>query len=275
MKTLQLSLAAAAAALSSVAAEDSSELCSCTPTSYSLELNFDGTCTSTTGFESDGLEGNLCFFTEGGDPDEIAEEFGVPAGRKLRNNARHVIDSSDAELKKILGNVDLSSHYEHAKQFQTKKTSQFNRRRLQLDTKVTTVTSITFLEQDTSAELEIINQDINVYIDKTRLCQSFENIINNAIKYSSATCLKISLGIHNHSTVLIKFEDDGVGVEDVHLTHLFEHLYRVEDSRNRKTGGSGLGLSICRHIVMAHQGEINAENSPLGGLAIIIKLPIV
>ena len=165
MKTYQLSLAAAAAALSSVAAEEpGSELCSCTPTSYSLELNFDGTCTSTTGFESDGLEGNLCFFTEGGDPDEIAEEFGVPPadrqGRKLRNTARRVVDSSDAELKKILGNVDLSSHYEHAKQFQqTKTTSQFNRRRLQLDTKVSTVTSVTFLEQDTSAELDIINQD--------------------------------------------------------------------------------------------------------------------
>lgn len=127
-------------------------------------------------------------------------------------------------------------------------------------------------------DIEIIEQSINVYVDKTRLCQSFENIINNAIKYSSASCFKISLSIensHHHSNVLIKFEDNGVGVDDIHLSHLFEHLYRVEDSRNRKTGGSGLGLSICRHIVMAHQGEITAENSPLGGLAIIIKLPIV
>jgi two-component system sensor histidine kinase BaeS len=131
------------------------------------------------------------------------------------------------------------------------------------------------LDAGISLELEIINQDINVYIDTTRLCQSFENIINNAIKYSSATQLKISLSIEKNSTALIKFEDDGVGVEDVHLIHLFEHLYRIEDSRNRKTGGSGLGLSICRHIIMAHQGEISAENSPLGGLAIIIKLPVV
>jgi len=125
---------------------------------------------------------------------------------------------------------------------------------------------------------DIIDKKINVFIDKTRLCQSFENIINNAIKYSTATCFNISLSIENtnhSSNVLIKFEDNGVGVDDIHLSHLFEHLYRVEDSRNRKTGGSGLGLSICRHIVMAHQGEITAENSPLGGLAIIIKLPIV
>ena len=133
-------------------------------------------------------------------------------------------------------------------------------------------------DADITLNTEIIDDNINIYVDKTRLCQSFENIINNAIKYSAATCLNITLSIensYNHSNVLIKFEDNGVGVDDIHLSHLFEHLYRVEDSRNRKTGGSGLGLSICRHIVIAHKGEITAENSPLGGLAIIIKLPIV
>tara|TARA_R110001583_G_scaffold103271_1_gene250427 strand:+ start:1 stop:1482 length:1482 start_codon:yes stop_codon:yes gene_type:complete len=120
-------------------------------------------------------------------------------------------------------------------------------------------------------------QDIAIYGDKTRLCQLFENIINNCIKYSSASLLNISLiveNINSNPTALIKFEDNGVGVDDVHLAHLFEHLYRVEDSRNRKTGGSGLGLSICRHIVLAHQGDITAEQSSLGGLAIMIKLPL-
>lgn len=120
-------------------------------------------------------------------------------------------------------------------------------------------------------------QEIIIYGDKTRLCQLFENIINNCVKYSSASQLNISLNLENFndaSTAIIKFEDNGNGVDDIHLMHLFEHLYRVEDSRNRKTGGSGLGLSICRHIVQGHQGEIIAEQSSLGGLAIIIKLPI-
>lgn len=120
-------------------------------------------------------------------------------------------------------------------------------------------------------------QEIIIYGDKTRLCQLFENIINNCVKYSSASRLNISLNLENindASTAIIKFEDNGNGVDDIHLIHLFEHLYRVEDSRNRKTGGSGLGLSICRHIVQGHQGEIIAEQSSLGGLAIIIKLPI-
>jgi two-component system sensor histidine kinase BaeS len=131
--------------------------------------------------------------------------------------------------------------------------------------------------------LEFNTQKIDVYADKTRLCQLFENIINNCIKYSSANELSISLVVNdlaskgtnnNQDYVVITFADNGVGVDDVHLQNLFEHLYRVEDSRNRKTGGSGLGLSICRHIVMAHQGEITAEQSILGGLAIVIKLPL-
>lgn len=131
--------------------------------------------------------------------------------------------------------------------------------------------------------LDFNTQEANIYADKNRLLQLFENIINNCIKYSSATKLNISitfetlnkkLAEQSESTVMITFEDDGVGVEDTHLAHLFEHLYRVENSRNRKTGGSGLGLSICRHIVIAHQGEITAQKSCSGGLAVIVTLPL-
>jgi len=125
--------------------------------------------------------------------------------------------------------------------------------------------------------LDIPSQEIDVYVDKTRLHQLFENVINNCIKYSSATEFKISLNVektNNEPMVILTFEDNGIGVEDMHLEHLFEHLYRVDASRNRKTGGAGLGLSICRLIVTAHQGEIHAEHSVSGGLSIIVKLPI-
>ena len=125
--------------------------------------------------------------------------------------------------------------------------------------------------------LDVPDQEVDAYVDKTRLHQLFENVINNCIKYSSATEFNISLTIDNSELepmVTLTFEDNGIGVEDMHLEHLFEHLYRVDASRNRKTGGAGLGLSICRLIVTAHQGEISAEHSASGGLAIIVKLPI-
>ncbi len=55
--------------------------------------------------------------------------------------------------------------------------------------------------------------------------------------------------------------------------NLFERLYRVETSRNRAKGGSGLGLTICQNIVHAHEGTIVADHSPLGGLKLTITLP--
>jgi two-component system sensor histidine kinase BaeS len=68
-------------------------------------------------------------------------------------------------------------------------------------------------------------------------------------------------------------EDSAPGVPEAALPKLFDHLFRVDDSRNRASGGSGLGLAICQRIVAAHNGSINATASPLGGLAIRVFLP--
>ena len=125
--------------------------------------------------------------------------------------------------------------------------------------------------------VEIEANKAKIFSDSTRLCQLFENLINNCIKYAEANIVKISLELDENeigTLVRVIVEDDGVGVSDIHLPHLFEHLYRVDNSRNRKTGGSGLGLSICAHIVAAHQGNITAKHSELGGLAITIELPL-
>ncbi|WP_028862148.1 ATP-binding protein [Psychromonas aquimarina] len=132
---------------------------------------------------------------------------------------------------------------------------------------------------DAGIQLEAAIGEIpaEIFADKTRLCQLFENLINNCIKYAQASLVKISLEVDEtsgKSAAIVKVQDNGVGVAEEHLPNLFEHLYRVENSRNRKTGGSGLGLSICAHIVAAHQGEISAEQSSLGGLAIVIELPL-
>ncbi|GAA60449.1 two-component system, OmpR family, sensor histidine kinase BaeS [Pseudoalteromonas sp. BSi20652] len=119
---------------------------------------------------------------------------------------------------------------------------------------------------------------ITVQADKTRLLQLLDNILMNAVHY--AQCSTISLTANNicikgQTYLELIIEDNGVGVEQSHLSHLFEYLYRVDSSRNRQEGGSGLGLSICQHIVKGHNGEIAAEKATLGGLAIIIRLPTI
>jgi len=116
----------------------------------------------------------------------------------------------------------------------------------------------------------------NVFADETRLSQLFENLINNCIKYvNTGSKVRLIITVNDIEKLInIVVEDDGGGVEERHLSLLFEPLYRVDDSRNRQTGGSGLGLSICAHIIKAHNGDIWAEQSELGGLAIHVSLPL-
>ena len=73
--------------------------------------------------------------------------------------------------------------------------------------------------------------------------------------------------------VVLTLDDSGPGLQQDQLSHLFDRFYRAEGSRARSSGGSGLGLSICRAIVEAHQGSIEASDSELGGIRIRVSLP--
>lgn len=113
-----------------------------------------------------------------------------------------------------------------------------------------------------------------VQADEQRLQQLFNNLLNNSLRYTDAPgTLQISIQQTEHFAE-ITFADTAPSVPDEALPHLFERLFRVESSRNRLTGGAGIGLSICHNIVEAHGGSIKASHSPLGGLKITIKLPL-
>ena len=94
----------------------------------------------------------------------------------------------------------------------------------------------------------------------------FRNLTENAIAYSEGKNIFISLTKNNETECSIRFEDDGVGVEEKQLPRLFERFYRVDKGRSRQKGGTGLGLSIVKHAVLFHGGSIVASNRPGGGL---------
>ena len=94
----------------------------------------------------------------------------------------------------------------------------------------------------------------------------FRNLTENAVAYSEGKNIYISLLENNERSCSIRFEDDGKGVEQKQLPHLFERFYRVDKGRSRQKGGTGLGLSIVKHAVQFHGGTIIVTNRPKGGL---------
>jgi two-component system sensor histidine kinase BaeS len=118
-------------------------------------------------------------------------------------------------------------------------------------------------------------QSVRIEGDADRLGQVFSNICENACKYvHSPGRLSISGQADDH-VLTFRFQDSGPGVPEEALPRLFDRLFRVDASRSRDSGGSGLGLSICRHIIEKHGGRIWAQRSPRGGLSIGIQLPLV
>ena len=121
--------------------------------------------------------------------------------------------------------------------------------------------------------IQIPKESVVVFADAERCAQLFDNLLNNTLKYTdSGGTLDIELEVAQ-GAVKIDFKDSGPGVAEEERKKLFDRLYRVEGSRNRASGGAGLGLAICRNIVEAHEGVIEAFHSPLGGLWMRITLP--
>ena len=117
-------------------------------------------------------------------------------------------------------------------------------------------------------------EEITVFADRERLHQLFVNLLDNSLKYTDAGgTIAVRLTCRN-SEAEIEFEDSLPGVPESELDKLFDRLYRVEASRNRESGGAGLGLAICRNIVDAHAGTISAHPAPLGGVLIRVTLPV-
>lgn len=96
-----------------------------------------------------------------------------------------------------------------------------------------------------------------VYADKERIIQVLTNLVVNSIKYGTENGFtKVVVENSDNENLLIKVIDNGEGIEEEHLPRLFERFYRIDKNRSRKKGGSGLGLSIVKHIIEAHNQQI-------------------
>lgn len=118
-----------------------------------------------------------------------------------------------------------------------------------------------------------VDEGLAIFGDERRIRQVFDNLLKNSLRYtdSGGEC---RLTTHRkRRRIYINVEDSAPSVSQDELPKLFDRFYRVEASRNRSRGGAGLGLAICKTIISAHEGEIVARASRLGGLRMYINLP--
>ncbi len=121
--------------------------------------------------------------------------------------------------------------------------------------------------------LEIADDVADIRVDRFRFEQMMHNLFDNAFKYTPLEGQIRVRAVHVEDRVEITVEDNGAGIPEDDLPHIFEPFYRVDKARSRKYGGTGLGLSIVRHIVALHGGTVRAESTLQMSTRIIISLP--
>ena len=113
-----------------------------------------------------------------------------------------------------------------------------------------------------------------VEVDKEALSQALINLVNNAIKYSRDDKFIGIEARRDGDRILVSVMDRGIGIAKSEQKKIFEKFYRAEDSLVHETKGSGLGLSLVRHIMEAHGGSVELESAPGNGSTFTLVLPV-
>ena len=121
-----------------------------------------------------------------------------------------------------------------------------------------------------NADNEIITK-----VDKIKLQMCFSNLIDNAIKYGQ-TDGNVTINCYTQKNdFIVSVKDDGIGIPENDLPHIFDRFYRVDKTRSRATGGTGLGLSITQRVIHMHDGTIIAKSTLGEGTEFVVTIPIV
>ncbi|HMQ33462.1 MAG TPA: ATP-binding protein [Chloroflexaceae bacterium] len=132
-----------------------------------------------------------------------------------------------------------------------------------------------FAHNQVSLLLEVEAQLPHVWADPDRVNQVLINILSNAFRYTPPGGQVLVRAAYHEQMVVVAVRDTGVGIDAEHLPHVFERFYRVDKSRARQSGGSGIGLAIARHLVYAQGGEIWAESDGQGkGTTFSFSVPL-
>ena len=185
-------------------------------------------------------------------------EGGALKDKKVREKYLRRAAKGVDRIISIVKDLDLITQFESG--IKTVDSSEFNI--YELIVNVFDLLEFESEKNNISLKLENIKDPlIYVNADQERILQVLTNLIVNSIKYGSNNgYTEVLVEDYNKEKVIVRVIDNGEGIEQEHLPRLFERFYRIDKNRSRKKGGSGLGLSIVKHIIEAHQEEIFVES---------------
>jgi nitrogen-specific signal transduction histidine kinase len=130
-----------------------------------------------------------------------------------------------------------------------------------------------YIEKTKNTIYLLVSPDVIIEGNPTLLYAIFRNLLNNALQYSGENTI---ITIHNYmedsNYYYFSFSDNGKGVEEKYIDHIFERFYRATEGRTRDKGGSGLGLAIVKEAILFHHGEISVKNRAEGGLEFLFTI---
>ncbi|HUK56618.1 MAG TPA: HAMP domain-containing sensor histidine kinase [Nitrospiria bacterium] len=175
--------------------------------------------------------------------------------------AKKNIREDVAEMEKMVTEIlkTARSHYTHG---------QLNLQRIDMVDLIKGVVSA-FKGQLPDIRMGEMPDHIELDMDPVRVKTVLKNVLDNAVKYSFNSSKPVEISMENCNPYwMVRIRDNGVGIPEDELPYIFEPFYRVDKSRSKDTGGYGLGLSLCKTVMEAHQGKIEVESSPEGGTTV-------
>jgi two-component system sensor histidine kinase ArlS len=256
---------------------------------------------------SENLANEIEFDDNGDEISELIKSFNIMSRRlgKSFESQKQFVENASHELKTplaiIQANLDTALEDGSVSKKELREILESSKDNVKFMNKLTEdLLLFSVLEQDIETEdvnlKNVINQSIKglesiakengitikKFFDKSKfiikansvlLQRAVMNILENAIKYSEGSLIEISLKRKDNKLQIV-IEDNGKGISKEHLEKIFDRFYRVDKSRSRETGGSGLGLSITKNIIEKFDGEITVESENNKGTTFIIQFPI-
>jgi signal transduction histidine kinase len=146
--------------------------------------------------------------------------------------------------------------------------------------------NLSLMLEEISEDAEILAEEKNITVgkmiepglfvegDDIRLHQALLNIVDNSVKYTNIGGDILIRLVKQGNDAVLRLSDTGVGISEEHLPHIFDRFFRADQARSKDIQGNGLGLSIVKWIIEAHQGIITAESTIGKGTMITIILPL-